>query len=235
MNTRKDFLLASSLFAAAPAIANAAPSAHKPAQPPHRQQPLTFAFKQNRFRQILSKPARHKQCFGAMKIAGGEVLFAMNNSISAYEDYLKEPAGSMQAVAVLYHGLSIALATSDTFWNAYWTPLFRDKTFLSHTPIPERDEITQLTLGNGNPFLHSATSDPGDVSINSLVAKGSSFFICHNAMAGYSGILSDVLKQPREKVHAAMLAALVPGALAVPAGVMAINACQEAKFTYIAT
>jgi hypothetical protein len=54
-------------------------------------------------------------------------------------------------------------------------------------------------------------------------------------MAGYSGILSDVLKQPREKVHAAMLAALVPGALAVPAGVMAINACQEAKFTYIAT
>jgi hypothetical protein len=31
-----------------------------------------------------------------------------------------------------------------------------------------------------------------------------------------------------------MLDALVP-AVAVPAGVMAVNACQEAKFTYIAT
>jgi hypothetical protein len=30
------------------------------------------------------------------------------------------------------------------------------------------------------------------------------------------------------------MAGIVPGALVVPAGVMAINACQEAKFTYIA-
>jgi intracellular sulfur oxidation DsrE/DsrF family protein len=29
------------------------------------------------------------------------------------------------------------------------------------------------------------------------------------------------------------MAGIVPGALVVPAGVMAINACQEAKFTYI--
>jgi hypothetical protein len=45
--------------------------------------------------------------------------------------------------------------------------------------------------------------------------------------------VADALKQPHEKVHAAILAGILPGALVVPAGVMAINACQEAKFTYI--
>jgi intracellular sulfur oxidation DsrE/DsrF family protein len=31
------------------------------------------------------------------------------------------------------------------------------------------------------------------------------------------------------------MAGILPGALVVPAGVMAINAAQEAKFTYIAS
>lgn len=229
MTTRKDFIAASSVFALAPAVARAAspsPKAGKPAT-------LTFTFDRARFDRILAKPAKHKQCFGATQMGGGDVLYGMHNSIDAYETYLKEGKGAMQAVAVLYHGAAIALALSDTVWNEYLTPLFRDKTFLQHASAEEKESIAKLTLGKGNPFLHSASSDPDDVSVERLVSMGSSFFVCHNAIAGFSGIVADVVKQPREKVHAAVMKGIVPGALAVPAGVMAINACQEARFTYI--
>jgi hypothetical protein len=36
-----------------------------------------------------------------------------------------------------------------------------------------------------------------------------------------------------QDVHRRLMSSIVPSALVVPAGVMAINACQEAKFTYI--
>lgn len=227
MSTRRDFLAVSSLFALAPEIAGAAPPSR-----PHAKEP-SFHFDQSRFADILAKPAKHKQCFGATEIAGGGVLFGMNNSMSAYEDYLNEGPGSMQTVAVLYHGPAIALAMSDSVWNDLLTPLLRNRTFLKNASIEEHVDYAQLTLGKGNPFLRSSSSDPDDVSVERLVSKGSSFFVCHNAIAGFSGILAGVLKQPRQKVHAAIMSGIVPGALAVPAGVMAINACQEAKFTYI--
>ncbi|HEY9181055.1 MAG TPA: hypothetical protein VIO32_10075 [Candidatus Baltobacteraceae bacterium] len=230
MNTRKDFLLTTGLLALAPAAANAARKTPAKAAP---RPELTFTFDRARFEQILGKPARHKQCFGATAIAGGGVMFSMKNSIGAYEDYLKEPAGSMQAVAVLYHGASISLAMSDSVWNGLFTPLFRNKPFLDQLPLPQRDDITQLALGKGNPFLRSMTNDPDDVSVERLVSKGSAFFVCHNAIAGFARVIADVVKEHPQKVHAAMMAGIVPGALAVPAGVMAINACQEAKFTYI--
>jgi intracellular sulfur oxidation DsrE/DsrF family protein len=234
MTTRKAFIAASSLFALAPAVAQATPSpGPSPKMRGRKVEELTFTFDRARFEQILGKPAKHKQCFGATKLDGGSVMYGMSNSIDAYVDYLKEPAGAMQAVAVLYHGAAIALAMNDSIWNRYLTPLFHDKTFLRNLPPPEYGEITHLTLGKGNPFLHSASADPDDVSIERLVSEGSSFFVCHNAIAGFSGIVADVVKQPRKKVHDAILAGIVPGALVVPAGVMAINACQEAKFTYI--
>lgn len=231
LNTRKDFLLASSLFALAPGAAQAAPPA--PTRTKSKPSPLTFEFDQARFNEILAKPAKHKQCFGATQIRGGDVLFGMHNSIQAYQTYLKEGPGTMQAVAVLYHGSAIALALSNTLWNEYLTPLFRDKAFIEHSSPDERREIAKLTLGRGNPFLRSASAAPDDVSVERLVSMGASFFVCHNAIVGFSGLVADVVKQSQEKVHAAVMAGIVPGALVAPAGVMAINACQEAKFTYI--
>jgi intracellular sulfur oxidation DsrE/DsrF family protein len=231
LNTRKNFLLTSSVFALAPALADAAAPTRTHAS--KKKLPLTFTFDRARFDEILAKPAKHKQCFGATKLEGGGVLFAMHNSIDAYEGYLKEGSGAMQAVAVLYHGASVALALNDAIWNEYITPLFRDKTYLRHATADEREQIAHLTLGRGNPFLRSASKDPDDISVERLVSGGSSFFVCHNAIAGFSGIVSDAVKQPVEKIHAAVMAGIVPGALVVPAGVMAINACQEAKFTYI--
>lgn len=217
MNTRKDFLLTTSLFALAPAIADAATPAASP--PPKASPPeLRFSFDETRFNEILERPAKHKQCFGATKIDGGNVMEGMANTMNAYEQYLGDPPDSVQTVAVLYHGAAVALAMSNAVWNDLIVPS------LKGAPAHIRKEFGDAKPGKGNPYLGGLAG---------MVKRGSSFFVCHNAILGFTGIAADALKQPREKVHAAILAGIAPGALVVPAGVMAVNACQEAKFTYI--
>ncbi|HEY8314532.1 MAG TPA: hypothetical protein VIG51_10210 [Candidatus Baltobacteraceae bacterium] len=227
MTTRKDFLATSSLLAVAPALAQAAtpsPAPSAAAKPSAHE--LTFAFDRARFDQILARPAKHKQCFGSTNIEGGDVLGAMDNSINAYVRYFSESPGTMQTVAVLYHGSAIAMAMSDSAWNELLIPS------LKHFPSIAKD-VPNAKRGKGNPYLHTTTNDPQDVSVESLVKKGASFLVCHNAIVGFSYGVAEALKESPAKAHAAILAAIVPGALVVPAGVMAINACQEAKFTYI--
>lgn len=209
MSTRKDFLAAGSLFALAPAVAQA-----KTTAPPE----LTFQFDRTRFNAILSKDAKHKQCFGVTKISQGAALEGMGNSINAYNDFLKEGPGAMQAVAVLYHA-GVAFGFSDTVWNEYLIPS------LPAAPAFIRDEVGPVKRGKGNPYKSQVAE---------LVGKGASFFVCHNAIAGISGLAASVLKTAPQNVHAAIMGGILPGALVVPAGVMAVNACQEAKFTYIA-
>lgn len=214
MNTRKDFLLASSLFALAPGVAGAASPPAKPAKTPE----LRFDFDRARFDQMLARPAKHKQCFGATKIDGGNVMDGMANTMNAYEQYLGEAPGSVHTVAVLYHGAAIALAMSDGVWNDLLLPS------LKSVPPKLKAEFGEAKPGKGNPYAKQLAG---------MVARGSSFFVCHNAIAGFAGLAADALKQPAQKVHDAIMAGIVPGALVVPAGVMAVNACQEAKFTYI--
>ena len=215
MTTRRDFIAASTSIALLPAAAAATPAPASAAT-----DDLTFTFDRTRFDAILNKPARHKQCFGATKIAGGEVLALMLNSIKAYDDYLKEGAGALQPVAVLYHGNAIGIALNNAAWNELLIP------FLQKTPVMAKD-IPEAKPGKGNPYLARQVPD--------LVARGASFFVCHNAIAGVTYALSEGLGPPAGQIHEALMAAIVPGALVVPAGVMAINACQEAHFTYIQT
>ena len=213
MSTRKDFLATTPLFALAPAAATPppgpSPAAHRP-----------FDFDQARFEQILAKPARHRQCFGATKIDGGNVIDAMANSMNAYEKFLGEPAGSMHTVAVLYHNAAIAIAMSNTVWNEILLPS------LDGAPEEIRKQFAHVKAGSGNPYLQ-----PG--WLPEIVSRGGSFFVCHNAIQGFSEMAASALKRPVHAVHAAIMKGIVAGALVVPAGVMAVNACQEAKFTYI--
>jgi intracellular sulfur oxidation DsrE/DsrF family protein len=209
MSTRKDFLAAGSLFALTPALAKAA------TPPPE----LTFQFDQTRFNEILGKDAKHKQCFGVRMLERGGALEGMGNSIQAYDDFLKEGPGAIQVVGVLYHGPSIAFAMNDTIWNEYLVAAAKQ------APPFIREDMAGVKAGRGNPYKKQVAD---------LVGKGASFFVCHNAIVGFSQFAASALNTTTAKVHDAILAGILPGGLVVPAGVMAVNACQEAKFTYIA-
>lgn len=211
MSTRKDFLAAGSLFAIAPSAGN------KPAPKPTPPN-LTFQFDQKRFNDILAKDAKHKQCFGITTVEEGAGLEGMGNSIRAYEDFLKEGPGAMQAVGVLYHA-GAAFGFNDAIWNEYLIPS------LAIAPAFIRQDIGHVKPGQGNAYKKQVAE---------LVGKGAAFFVCHNAIAGISEMAASAVKISPENVHTAILAGLLPGTLVVPAGVMAVNACQEAKFTYIA-
>ncbi len=110
---------------------------------------------------------------------------------------------------------------SNTVWNEILLPA------MPKAWPQVRQDFADARPGKGNPYLTKT-------ELSGVVARGGSFFVCHNAIIGLAGMAADALKEPYDKVHAAMLKGIVHGALAVPAGVMAINAAQEARFTYIA-
>jgi intracellular sulfur oxidation DsrE/DsrF family protein len=73
--------------------------------------------------------------------------------------------------------------------------------------------------GTGNPFVRG----PRGWSFGELQARHVSFFACNNALADLArrtGTTPDVLRS-----H------VLPGMMVVPAGVAAINALQEERFT----
>ncbi|MGZ3496243.1 MAG: hypothetical protein ACXWNK_02465 [Vulcanimicrobiaceae bacterium] len=220
MTTRKEFLVAGTLAAATPLSAAAQSATPKAAATG------PYVFDQDRFNVMLAKDAKHRQCFGCTKIAEGIVLTGMNNSIRAYEEDLREGPGAMHAAAVFYHGKSIVMAMSDTIWDEIVWPSKK---------ITIEDVGAEVWHGKhkGNPFYRSASSDPNDVSIRSLAKHGASFFVCNNALQGMSSLFAQTMKLEYTSAYERLLAGIVPEAFVVPAGVMAINACQEAKFTYI--
>jgi intracellular sulfur oxidation DsrE/DsrF family protein len=194
--------------------------------------PSAFHFDEARFNDILARPARHRQCCASAKVAGGSVLDSMVSTMYAYEVTLGEGPGTVHEVAVLYHPAGVILGLNDALWNEMVLPaLARLSSYFR----------TDLTLhgapkaGGGNPYLHRDRSAAllDDTAIETLVSRGCHFFVCNNALLGLADSLATALGERSEVVYARLLGGLVPGAMAVPAGVMAINACQEAHFTYL--
>ena len=85
----------------------------------------------------------------------------------------------------------------------------------------------------GDPLHPSA-----DGSIEGLTKRGASFFVCNNALMGLATFLATSSPfgggRGVDAILADLQAHLAPGAILVPAGVAALNAAQEAKFTYVA-
>lgn len=76
--------------------------------------------------------------------------------------------------------------------------------------------------------------------IKELAAAGVSFFVCNNSFTGFSVQIARTTLSPGEQltrehviaVHDELATHLLPNTMLVPAGVAAINALQEARFTY---
>jgi hypothetical protein len=225
MTTRKDFLVAGTLAAAIPGSALAdAPAVVHPKAP-------KLDFDLEAFNVLLDGAQAHKNLFAAVQIEGGEVLSAMRNTLNAYRDIGVEWS-EVLPVAVLYHGFSILLAFDDLIWNRYIIP-FSGK--LKHgNGAAQIASVRKLDVG-GNPCLREQGGD-GDTSIRSLVADaGARFFVCNNAALGTASMVAKALGKPFDAVYNDFAHHLVPNGLLVPAGVWAIHAIQEQRFTLLQT
>lgn len=217
---RRGFLAATSAlsasFVSAPAVAADTPAAAMTETLPD------LAFDEARFAEAVNRPARHRQVFAVQNLGGGAPLSFIYASLSAYTQALRVPERDVHIAAVLYHGYGTALAYDDAIWNAYVIP-----------SLAEANAATAPKPASGNPYLH-ALRDGSErpFSVEALAKRGVSFFVCYNSFRAGAQMFAARAKKPAAEVLAEMRAALAPGAMLVPAGVMALNALQEARFTY---
>ncbi|HEX3466842.1 MAG TPA: hypothetical protein VHT05_01950 [Candidatus Elarobacter sp.] len=167
----------------------------------------------------LSRPARHRQVYAVPRVADGVVFGMMRNALVAYEETMAEGPGALHAAAVFYAN-GVPLGLDDDAWRTYR---------LADASARRGDPVRH---GEGNPFMR----DPKR-SIDALVQRGASFFVCDNALAELASFLTAVAgttTADAATVRADLRRHLIPGALLVPAGVATLNAAQEAHFTYAA-
>ena len=159
------------------------------------------------FEARLRLPFPHRQAFASAEVAGGAVLGFMSNSLNAYEQGFGEGPGTLHVAAVLYHN-GVALALNDDAWQ----------TFDLASALRGAGDHAEASPG-GNPFVRSSQGwAPAD-----LQRRGASFFVCRNALIDLARRCSTTLD--------ALKSRLLPGMMMVPAGVAAINALQEERFT----
>ncbi|HYZ17289.1 MAG TPA: hypothetical protein VE591_12850 [Candidatus Acidoferrum sp.] len=183
----------------------------------------SLRFDPSSFYAVLQRPYRHKQVFASTKLENGLVLHYMENSLKAYADGFAEGPGTLHVAAVLY-GPALVLALSDAMWQKYGIADAVNNAF--------GETLDTNETRDHNPFA---------ASVAVLVKHGASVFVCNNALGGdIARVLArraNNVSQPtdaqRLAVHDDLARNVLPGAMIVPAGVAALNACQEAKFTLV--
>jgi len=179
--------------------------------------PGALRFDRTAFEAVLGRPVKHRQVFAATQLAGGRVLHYMENSMRAYAEGLGAGPGTLHTAAVLY-GPHLLLAADDSMWAKYPVGALLDE--LEH-----------------DLSLRSAQRNPYAAQTAALVRAGASLFVCDNALTWLTGALA--ARMPKKgapaggAVHDDLVAHLVEGAMVVPAGVAALNAAQEARFTLV--
>jgi intracellular sulfur oxidation DsrE/DsrF family protein len=161
------------------------------------------------FEARLQLPFKHRQVFASPRVANGAVLGFMNNSLNAYDSGFDDGPGTLHAAAVLYAG-GTPLAFDDAAWEAL---------HLADVVQQAGDRIVLPAGERGNPFVRG----PRGWTYAELLRRNASFFVCNNSLndlARRTSTTPDYLKSR-----------LLPGVMVVPAGVGAINALQEARFT----
>jgi len=223
----------SSPAAAADAMPAPSPSA-LPSAAPGTFDTVAYDFDLAGFTALLNQPYPHRQLYAATSFdRAADALNLMSNSLRAYGDPRGFNAGSkgLHVAAVWYHGLSTLLALDDAMWAAY--PLTAAIAALAARDGGEKPPSGAAKTATTN--LHADT-------YRDLVAQhGASFFVCNNALSGIAGYLAKQLAAPgtvvtRERVvaiHTDLAGHFLPGTSLVPAGVAAINAAQEARFTFL--
>jgi intracellular sulfur oxidation DsrE/DsrF family protein len=176
-----------------------------------------WQFDRAAFEAVLARPYRHRQVYATTQLAGGIVLHYMENALEAYEKGFGEGPGTLHVAAVTY-GPSLALALDDTAWAKY-----RLGPFLNGLPTQQQPD----------PTLAAALANPFGARVDALVGRGASFFVCNNALHGVSTLLAKTAGSSADAVHDDLVGHLRAGAMLVPAGVAALNACQEARFTLV--
>ena len=208
----------------------AATPAARPTFDPALSEAVPFHFDWEAFLAILNRPFPHRQVSAPNGFSAATVAMShARNSLRAYADPNGFAGGphSMHCAAVLYAGRSINLALDDAMYVKYPLGLLND------------EEMRPNDLTNRN-YWSSLRRNPMDDFMRPLLDQGLSLFVCNNALSGFSAELAHrmanggaVTRADVVAVHDDLASHFLPGTMLVPAGVAALNAAQEARFTFL--
>jgi len=145
------------------------------------------------------------------------------NYLNTYpKAYSIEPRDVNAIIAA--HGNMMGMAISNAIWEKYRLgemANFKD-------PRTEAPATRNIYLGEGEGELMG----PG-FSVTSLAKRGVVFLVCNTALAQASRVLASRTHQTQADVHRELTEGLVPGAVLVPAMIVALNRAQERGCTYL--
>lgn len=163
--------------------------------------------------------AAHRQAFAVARVGKGAALFAIVNSLNAYEFAWREGPQAIDVVAVLY-GTACALALNDDAWNTYRLAAVLES---ERDPIGIDREIAGNAFYSGFDELRSVAA---------LQRRGVTFYVCNNALGTLAAAVARHGQGEAHEVYEEFTRRLAPDILVVPAGVAALNSLQEQKYTF---
>lgn len=134
----------------------------------------------------------------------------------------------MHVAAVYYGGYSYAISLDDAMYATYPIALLVDR---EPHPIDKTYEAA----------AKSRKQNFDADRYRALVADhGVAFFICNNALSGFAYDIASAVAEGKPvtrdqvvAIHDDLVRHFLPGTMLVPAGVAALNAVQEARFTFL--
>ena len=172
----------------------------------------------------------------------GVPLLHIFNYLNTYQSAYKLPAGRVGAVGTFY-GIgaqsSIALAFNDSIWSKYALGEYMGLKDASGA-VYTRNVFHRMTAGELHLVMQAMGTPPipffggalPAVGIESLQKMGTTFLICENALVGWSHELEARGKGKAADIEKELRGNLLPGVIAVPAMVIAIEKAQAAGIRY---
>jgi intracellular sulfur oxidation DsrE/DsrF family protein len=232
--SRRNFIASTASVAAAMGVTNAAEGANVPAQkePASLSSAVPFTFDRAAFQSVIEKPYAHRQLVAPASFSAATVAMShFSNSIAAYADPNGFAGGvnSLHCVAVLYSGFSYNMVLDDAMYAKYQIGIFNDE------EMRPNDESMRA-------YWTSLKKNPMAEFLRPLIDEGVSFFVCNNALTSLALQIARrvaskgdaaVTREQVITIHDDLAKHFLPGTMLVPAGVAAVNAAQEARFTYL--
>ena len=230
--SRKHFISATALGLTAAAVA---PSASRAAQGGYEQIPIHFhvvkpdEYDNAAMMQTLTDANPHKQVFqstGPLIVAGWASLYLhMQNSMNAYQFSLG--LGRLATLGVCL-GPSVVFGLNDAMWIKYGLGKMSKDLAPTNVYYKAHSKLDASAEPDDPAGMYQ------DWSAQAVLARGGRFFVCHNALTAFAGLVAMMSKGDPKAVLADWEKNVLPGILIVPAGVAAVQQAIENGWKYFA-
>jgi len=231
--TRQDFLASTVSLAAIAGGGYAAPAQSRPGKSESEalSRAVPFQFDRDTFRAVLEQPFPHRQLVAPTSFIAATVAMShFTNSLTAYADPNGFAAGlkSLHCAGVLYAGYSYNMVLDDAMYAKYPIGLLND------------EEMRPKDF-SARAYWAALRRNPMADFLRPLMEQGVSFFVCNNALTSLAVEIARrtavngaaVTRARVVAIHDELAHHFLPGTMLVPAGVAAVNAAQEAHFTFL--